>query len=122
MSFIYRLAYYLIGFTFGMFILMFVFSGKKTSCNYFPSKRVKNDLLKKNLIIPDHLKDKHLFINDSLIYTQISSSKVIFSKSNFKNKDSCKIYRLETEDSIKKYVMDIKNCPSFAMLNNYYFK
>ena len=70
MNFLYRLSYYLFGFVIGMFFLMFFFSGKKTSCNYFPSKRVKNDLLKKQIIIPNHLKQEFLFLNvlNKLVY------------------------------------------------------
>ena len=121
MSFLYRLSYYLIGFTIGVFFLMVFFSKKKTSCNYFPSKRVKNDLIKKKIIIPNDLKEKFIFLNDSLIYSQINSSNIIFSESNFNEEDSCKTYRLELKESLKKYEIDIKNCPDKIFLKSYKF-
>ena len=42
-----RFGYYLGGFSVGLIFLGFVFSGKKTSCNYGPSARVNNLLQKK---------------------------------------------------------------------------
>ena len=43
----YRFAYYLIGFTFGLFFVTAMFMGKDTRCNYFPNARVLNDLRNK---------------------------------------------------------------------------
>jgi len=40
-----RFGYYLGGFSVGLIFLGFVFSGKKTSCNYGPSARVKNKVI-----------------------------------------------------------------------------
>ena len=121
MNFLYRLSYYLFGFVIGMFFLMFFFSGKKTSCNYFPSKRVKNDLLKKQIIIPSHLKKEFIFLNDSILYSQISLGKIIFSESNVNEKDTCNTYRLELNESKKIYKIDIKNCPENIFLKSYNF-
>lgn len=39
-----RFAYYLIGFTLGLFFVTAVFIGKDTRCNYFPNARVLNNL------------------------------------------------------------------------------
>ncbi len=121
MNFLYRLSYYLFGFVIGMFFLMFFFSGKKTSCNYFPSKRVKNDLLKKQIIIPSHLKKEFIFLNDSILYSQISLGKIIFSESNVNENDTCNTYRLELNESKKIYKIDIKNCPENIFLKSYNF-
>ena len=49
MNFIKRLTFFSGGFMIGLFFLMFFLSGKKTSCNYMPNSRVKNDILKKNI-------------------------------------------------------------------------
>ncbi len=121
MSFLYRLSYYLIGFKFLCYFLLFFFSGKKTACNYFPSKRVKNELLKKKIIIPNHFKEKFVFLNDSLLYSQINLSEVIFSKSNINEKDTCKVYRLELKEASKKYKIYIKNCSNKIFLKSYQF-
>jgi len=42
-----RFAYYLIGFTMGLFFVTAMFIGKDTRCNYFPNARVLNDLRNK---------------------------------------------------------------------------
>lgn len=44
MTFKYRFAYYMVGFTIGMFFVAVVWSGKDTRCNYFPNARVLNEL------------------------------------------------------------------------------
>ena len=48
MSFLYRLGYYLGGFSAGLVILFFLFNGKRTQCNYGPQARVINNLSEKN--------------------------------------------------------------------------
>ena len=47
MKFYQRFAYYLVGFSIGMFIVVVVWSGKDTRCNYFPNARVLNDIRNK---------------------------------------------------------------------------
>jgi hypothetical protein len=49
----YRFAYYLIGFTFGLFFVTAMFMGKDTRCNYFPNARVLNDLRNKPFAYSD---------------------------------------------------------------------
>ena len=48
MSFLYRLGYYLGGFSAGLVILFFLFNGKRTQCNYGPEARVLNNLSEKH--------------------------------------------------------------------------
>ena len=50
MNLLYRLGYYFVGFSVGLIFLTFIFSGKKTSCNYSPSARVKRNLEKKKYL------------------------------------------------------------------------
>ena len=47
MKFKYRLGYYLVGFSLGLFFVAAIWSGKDTRCNYFPNARVLNDIRKK---------------------------------------------------------------------------
>ncbi len=47
MKFKYRLGYYLVGFSIGLFFVAAIWSGKDTRCNYFPNARVLNDIRKK---------------------------------------------------------------------------
>ena len=39
MSFLYRLGYFLGGFSAGLVILFFLFNGKRTQCNYGPEEK-----------------------------------------------------------------------------------
>ena len=49
MKILYRLGYYLGGFSVGLIFLAFILNGKKTSCNYTPNARVIDNLLQKNI-------------------------------------------------------------------------
>ncbi len=51
MKTLYRLGYYFVGLSLGLVIVSFVFSGKKTSCNYGPQARVLANLAKKRVHI-----------------------------------------------------------------------
>lgn len=44
MRFRYRLGYYLVGFSLGLFLVAAIWSGKDTRCNYFPNSRVLNNI------------------------------------------------------------------------------
>ena len=57
MKLLYRLGYYFVGFSVGLIFLTFIFSGKKTSCNYSPSARVKGNLEKKEIFISQELRN-----------------------------------------------------------------
>ena len=50
----FRFAYYLIGFTMGLFFVTAIFIGKDTRCNYFPNARVLNDLRNKPFQFSDN--------------------------------------------------------------------
>ena len=47
MKLLYRLGFYLAGFSVGIILLSVIFKGKKTSCNYGPNDRVIMNLSKK---------------------------------------------------------------------------
>ena len=69
-----RFGYYLGGFSVGLIFLGFVFSGKKPSCNYGPSARVKNNLLQKKIAFSPNDNNK-IFLSDSaLSFHEITSS------------------------------------------------
>ncbi|MBT6161891.1 hypothetical protein N8873_05045 [Flavobacteriaceae bacterium] len=103
MKFIYRLGYYLAGFSVGLILLTFIFSGKKTSCNYSPSARVKNDILQKNLVLPPDFK-----FSDSVVIGFIRKGKIDFSKSQTKL-DSCRQYRIDLENAPIRALV-VENC------------
>lgn len=51
MRLLHRIGYYLGGFSIGLIILAFFFSGKKTSCAYFPEARVLKNINTKTYIL-----------------------------------------------------------------------
>ena len=89
-----RIGYYLVGLSMGLVFLAFFFNGKKTSCNYGPEARVKNDFSLKKIVIVPTLQVLHPDLNDSLIRDYIKKSTVVFSKSETQL-DSCKRYHLQ---------------------------
>tara|TARA_B100001173_G_scaffold10056_1_gene8720 strand:+ start:74 stop:436 length:363 start_codon:yes stop_codon:yes gene_type:complete len=108
MRLFYRLGYYLAGFSVGLIFLVFIFSGKKTSCNYSPSARVKNNFLQKKIEIPPKINMKYPYLNDSILKVFIAQGKIDFIKSDTKL-DSCKTYHINIayhEDSFLK----VANC------------
>ena len=105
-----RLVYYFLGFSFGLIILFFVLSGKKTSCNYGPEARVKKELLKKKVVFSvAELTVKQFTLNDSFIYQLIEKGDVLFSESNTQ-RDSCNSYAIAVEEQDKKIRLDVENC------------
>tara|TARA_B100000886_G_scaffold320497_1_gene262000 strand:- start:377 stop:709 length:333 start_codon:yes stop_codon:yes gene_type:complete len=105
MSFIKRLYYYSSGFIIGIIFLIFIFNGKKASCNYGPSARVINNIITKELIVHSNTLN---YDNDKII-NLILSGKVIFSKSD-PNRDPCGIYHIESEN----ITMIVSNCKNKA--------
>ena len=100
MNLLYRLGYYFAGFSVGLIFLTFIFSGKKTSCNYSPSDRVKGNLENKEISISQELQNKYPFLDENLIKNYIKNGKIDFAKSNVKL-DSCKTYFFNLS---KKYI------------------
>jgi hypothetical protein len=84
MKFYQRFAYYLVGFTVGLFFVAMVFSGKDTRCNYFPNSRVLNDLRNKPFnyseIASKKLTEK--WVDTSDIKNTLTHGDVDFDKSN----------------------------------------
>ena len=108
MSFFKRLIYYSFGFLIGAIILSFIFSGKKTTCNYSPNDRVIADISKKSLTGNFKINETD-FIDSTRFFKFIKSAKVNFSQSDTKV-DSCKIYTVSGyENGINKN-LKLKNC------------
>ena len=113
-----RFGYYLGGFSVGLIFLGFVFSGKKTSCNYGPSARVKNNLLQKKIIYLTH-DDNKTFMSDSLVRSLINAGDINFSKSNTE-KDSCRTYFIDL-DFKNNFYLEIANCPETIKIIDFKF-
>jgi len=95
MKFYQRLAYYLVGVTFGAFFVAMVFSGKDTRCNYFPNARVLNDLRNKPFQY-DSVASKKLsehWVDTLDIKNTLTHGDVDFDESNIK-KNGGKLYTI----------------------------
>jgi len=120
MSFLQRLGFYSGGLTIGIIILIFFFSGKKSSCDYSPNARVlKNIRIKEQFYstksISFLVKNK---IDTSSISNLLKTGKVDFGESNTKL-DSCKIYTIKSrkKDPVQ-LILNIKNCDKRATILN----
>lgn len=119
MTFLRRLGYYLGGFSIGLVVLAFFLSGKKASCSYSPSARVKKNIsiktLKYSSQVQSFVENKNLDSNS--VKRMIAKGSVNFSESNTKL-DSCKTYVIEGEYEDSTYKLTIENCDSIATIRN----
>ena len=117
MTFIQRLGYYLGGFSIGLVFLAFFLSGKRASCSYGPSARVKKNISIKRIEyskpVQDFIYNKNL--DSSSIKQIIAKGSVNFSESDIK-RDPCKIYIIEGKLDDVKYKLTIENCDSIAII------
>ena len=115
MTLLRRLGYYLGGFSIGLVLLAFFLSGKKTTCDYGPSARVKKNIRSKTLIFSSQAEEFISFNNmDSILIDKlIAKGSVNFSESNTKL-DSCKIYIINNDQLEQSYILTIENCDSIA--------
>ena len=105
MNFINRLSYFSGGFLIGLVFLMFFLSGKRTSCSYLPSSRVKKDISRKNIKFQNLL-------------NAIKLGNINFSKSNTSLK-KCKEYYFEQNGIDNKTWLIVKNCNDSAVIISY---
>tara|TARA_B100000941_G_C28416406_1_gene506329 strand:- start:556 stop:918 length:363 start_codon:yes stop_codon:yes gene_type:complete len=118
MKLLYRLGYYLGGFSVGLILLTIILKGKKASCNYGPSDRVINNISKKNINI--NLIENSNF--DSILFHKfLKKASVDFDKSDTK-KDSCKIYYLQGYLNKKVVSLSLENCQKNINLISLDFK
>ena len=105
-SLLYRLGFYMMGFSIGMIFLAVILKGKKTSCNYGPNDRVISNLSKKawksqNKVPTDF---------DSLAFQSfLGKANIDFGKSNTR-KDSCKKYFINGYWNEKPISLEVINC------------
>lgn len=117
MKFIHRLGYYLGGFSIGIVILMFILSGKKTSCDYGPNSRtLKNIRIKERNYSAEVLDRMATYQIDS---TQIAGilqrGKVHFDRTP-PGLDSCKTYYVSGAAKDRPVELVIENCDSQATI------
>ena len=119
MSFAKRLFYYLGGFALGTVILLFFFSGKRTSCDYGPNDRTLKHLRTKPLIVSNTM-DFEL-INPDLVNRILSNGSVLFNESNI-GLDSVNTYQIEfTDDQLGPLKASFVNHKDSLVLKNISF-
>ncbi len=116
----YRFAYYLIGFTMGLFFVTAIFIGKDTRCNYFPNARVLNNLRTK----PFEYSDKAVvilaqhWVDTTDIKNTLTHGDVDFDKSNVAL-DKGKLYIIEGKTSKNQpIVLEVVNFEEKAVLRD----
>ncbi len=106
MKLLYRLGFYMIGFSVGLIFLAFILKGKKTTCNYGPNDRVISNLSKKKWKTTINADSRF----DSLAFSGVlNKARVDFRKSNTQ-KDSCKIYFINCYWDEKPISLEVENC------------
>ncbi len=93
------------GLMLGCFFVAFVFSGKDTSCNYFPNARVLNDLRSKPFYYSTEASSvlNEKWIDTTDIKSILTKGDVDFDQSNIKYKNG-KLYVIEGETAKKQPV------------------
>lgn len=116
----YRFAYYLIGFTFGLFFVTAMFMGKDTRCNYFPNARVLNDLRNKPFAYSNEASSilSQGWIDSTDIKNTLTYGDVDFDQSNVKV-GSGKRYIIEGKTvKDQAIVLEVVNYSDKAVLKN----
>jgi hypothetical protein len=120
MTFKYRFAYYLVGFTIGIFFVALVFSGKDTRCNYFPNARVLNDMRNKPFQYSDKAKLilAEGWIDPTDIKNTLTYGDVDFDKSN-KKEGNGKLYIIEGKTVGNQHILlEVVNYADKAILKD----
>ena len=108
MNFLYRLGYYLGGFSVGLVLLFFIFNGKRTQCHYGPQDRVIDNL--SNKVWGARASVQSSIALDSVsIARLLKGAKVDFSMSDTRL-DSCKIYILNSVKANQNIQLKVENC------------
>ena len=113
MKLLYRIGYYLVGLSLGLVIVSFVFSEKKTTCNYGPNERVIGDLQKKQVRIVSSVEFEIQHFDSILFNAMLQRAKVDFANSDTQ-RDNCKIYRLQSNYLDKTFILEVENCEKYV--------
>ena len=115
MRFSHRLSYYMGGVFIGIIFLIFFLSGKKASCDYFPSARTKKNILSKNMKFEPQVVNKMstLEIDTITIRELIKYGDVDFGFSK-RGLNKCNEYLVENSYKSQELQIIVKNCDSLA--------
>lgn len=117
MKLIHRFGYYLGGFALGLIILAFFFSGKRTSCDYFPDARVMKNIRNKERVYSQEALSTFDIsqIDTTSISKILKTGDVDFSRSD-KDKEPCPVYLITGRTEFHNLELWFENCDSIATL------
>ncbi|MDN3723447.1 hypothetical protein QRD02_03560 [Aequorivita sp. SDUM287046] len=115
MKLAYRLAYFSGGFIIGIALLIFILSGKKTSCSYGLDARTLKNIRLKDRVFSEKsitsLRENNL--DTAAVSYLLEHGDVVFSESNTKL-DSCKQYVIVGTFAEKNLKIKVENCDTLA--------
>ncbi|MBZ9630312.1 hypothetical protein LB465_05925 [Salegentibacter sp. LM13S] len=117
MKLIHRIGYFSVGLFFGIVLLFFFLSGKKTSCDYSPEARVlKNIRIKERKFSPEAFSYfENNKLDTALVSQSLEDGDVDFSRSNT-DKNPCNTYLVTSEVNSAILELQIENCDSTATI------
>jgi len=115
MKFSHRLSYYMGGVFIGIIFLIFFLSGKKASCDYFPSARTKKNILSKDIKFEPQVFNemKRLKIDIATIKELIEDGDIDFGY-NKRGVNKCNDYLIENTFKKQELEIILKNCDSLV--------
>lgn len=120
MRLLHRIGYYLGGFSIGLIILAFFFSGKKTSCAYFPEARVlKNINTKIYTLSPEAQQSLATHQLDTVAINQVLKRGDIDFNESQTRKEPCAIYSIYGETLSEKNIqLIVENCEESVLIKD----
>lgn len=117
MKLITRFAYYSVGLFFGIIILIFFFSGKRTSCDYSPNDRVLKNIRQKKFVYNSETIQqlKAAQIDTADMRKAFHTGNVDFGASNT-SLDSCKLYVIDAKIAHNNLRIKVENCAQKAKI------
>jgi hypothetical protein len=115
MTFVRKLATYMLGVGLGCVMVYFIFGDRDLQCNYFPNDRVLYDLRKKELEYSPEVQSKLKAgsVKDSVIFWALERGEVDFERTQ-KGLEDCKQYFILLEEPA--YELSVENCDSTAKI------
>lgn len=118
MRLLHRIGYYLGGFSLGLIILAFFFSGKKTSCAYFPEARVLKNINLKSYTLSRKAQESlaQLQLDTVAINNVLKNGDIDFNESQ-PRKEPCAEYAVYGETSKEQPLKIIlENCEENVLI------
>ena len=118
MRLLHRIGYYLGGFSLGLIILAFFFSGKKTSCAYFPEARVLKNINLKSYTLSRKAQESltQLQLDTIAVNSVLKNGDIDFNESQ-PRKEPCgeyAVYGHSSEEQLLKIVLE--NCEENVLI------